>query len=384
MKINKKNPKHWIYLLLSTLVILSAIAVRIFSKKKESHQVGLYGHKLNGNLEAIYAYSKKISPSKPFFFLCLDTQYAEELEKEGINTINLTSFKSIYPLSKIETIVSDHGLHSLILLKRLTRIKFIDVWHGIPFKGFDKADFKVQHKYNEVYVTSKLLKQLYEEKFGFKKDQLFDIGYARTDILINDKQRALALKHKYKLPDDKHIWTFAPTWQQDDRNRNVFPFSTDANSFLSSINELAEKNNALCILRTHLNFSFELNNSYSSIHFLPSSQYPLTEEILLLTDILICDWSSIAFDFLLLNRPTIFLDTPEPFKKGFSLDKEYRFGKITDNLESLLTSLERIRGEPDNYWAEFKDQHQRCKSILYDTNADGNSAKRAFNRIVSS
>jgi len=40
---------------------------------------------------------------------------------------------------------------------------------------------------------------------------------------------------------------------------------------------------------------------------------------LLASDVLICDRSSIPFDHLLLDRPTLFRDLPAPSRNGFSL-----------------------------------------------------------------
>jgi len=55
----------------------------------------------------------------------------------------------------------------LHLLLKLTDMKFIDVWHGIPFKGFDADDFRALHDYDAVLVASPSMKSMYEGKFGF-------------------------------------------------------------------------------------------------------------------------------------------------------------------------------------------------------------------------
>src|SRR5690606_40302310 len=60
-------------------------------------------------------------------------------------------------------------------------LRFFDVWHGIPFKGFDADDFRVQHRYDECWVASPLLRDLYIQRFGFEPQRVVATGYARTD-----------------------------------------------------------------------------------------------------------------------------------------------------------------------------------------------------------
>ena len=59
---------------------------------------------------------------------------------------------SIPVLARAGALVTDHGLHCLSLLVRLGGLPAYDVWHGIPFKGFDADDFRAQHRYRECWL----------------------------------------------------------------------------------------------------------------------------------------------------------------------------------------------------------------------------------------
>ena len=63
-------------------------------------------------------------------------------------------------------------------------LAFFDVWHGIPFKGFDAEDFRVQRHYDETWVASPLLRDLYVDRFSFEPERVVPTGYARTDRLV--------------------------------------------------------------------------------------------------------------------------------------------------------------------------------------------------------
>lgn len=382
MKINKKDPKHWIILIIFTLNTIVLCFLRLWSKRINAHQILLYGHKLNGNLKALYEVGSQSEVK--IYFLTLDPEYYLKLKEENINVLSGLSVRDMLKLKGISLIISDHGLHSLILLLKFTNIKFIDVWHGIPFKGFDKEDFKVQNQYDEVWVTSELLKKLYIQKFGFDSNKVNPIGYARTDILINKNIDSLKIKKSIGIPVellDKKIYLFAPTWIQDNQNRNLYPFGINEDKFLKELSKLCEQHNAICLLRKHLNSPLEKIKLPEYIFDCSYANFPNAESILLISDILVCDWSSIAFDYLLLDRPTIFLDVPAPFKKGFSLDESYRFGHVVSSLENLINTVQTYLINPEIYQKKYANKAQDIKQQLYDNLTDGKIAIRSLARI---
>jgi|SRR5690554_417151 len=223
MKINKRNPKHWFYLCTSGVMALLSVVLRPFFARSSNPVLGFYGHQFNGNLAAIY--HQAIKNNKNCCYFLLDPILAKKLKREGVNTIALTHWKAVLKLAQTQSMLTDHGLHTLILLKKMTSIRFFDVWHGVPFKGFDQNDFKLQRQYTETWVTSDYLKQLYVTQFNFNENKVKAIGYARTDKLVNNNNPEYIheLKEYYRLPSDKTIWLFAPTWKQDSNKQSVFP-----------------------------------------------------------------------------------------------------------------------------------------------------------------
>ncbi|MEH6588510.1 MAG: CDP-glycerol glycerophosphotransferase family protein [Halioglobus sp.] len=378
MKIDKRSPSHWLYLFLFTITVATATLIQLLGRKKAGRLCVLYGHKLNGNLKALYDFS----PTEPrdkidMQFLTMDPTYCKELQLAGFNVINGINPLNALALASAFAIVSDHGLHSLKIMLKLTNIPFFDVWHAIPLKGFDEEDFSTQRQYEKAFVTSNAVKNVYQSKFGFDEDKLVSSGYARTDILVNQPSISSKIRDDLGINEsEKKIMLFAPTWQQDDPNRNILPFDKSEVEFFNALETVCAENNALCIFRTHLNSGESDLSAYPSILFRPHSRYPNTEEILLITDCLVSDWSSIVFDFMLLDRPTIFLDVSHPFKKGFSLGPENRFGKLVQNLDELTTSLEKYLDDPSAYQADYGVPHAEVKRRMYDDNADGRAAER--------
>jgi len=384
MKIDKKNPSHWFSLIAFGLSVLVAWVLRWLPRSKDKPLVVLYGHKLNGNLLAIYqCWRLSAKNDFDFVFLTMDQRYCRKLTEEGFSSVCAVHPKAVRVLTQADAVVSDHGLHVLAFMVGKSSIKFFDVWHGIPFKGFDKEDFELQRRYDEVWVASEFMYHFYVERYEFDEERVQVTGYARTDRLVNQDKDLNAIRSDLGL--DKagmgKIILFAPTWAQDVRGRSVYPFGVDEKTFLKKLSDIAERWEATVVIRSHLNSSDTLGDFSDRVLKRSSSEFPDTESLLLVSDVLICDWSSIAFDWILLERPTIFLDVPAPFKKGFSLDSGYRFGCVVGDFQALLNCLQKClsgvyfeKGEIDHHQAKLK----KC---VYGHFADGCASERCLERL---
>lgn len=380
MKIDRRNPAHWLYLAAFLANVLVAIVLRPFLRRRG--RVLLYGHKLAGNLKPILRRLQAVEGAPRAAFLTMDPDYHRALRAAGEPSVLAVSPGCIPWLVRADAVVSDHGLHAMQPMLSLSDLKFFDVWHGIPFKGFDAEDFRVQRRYDETWVASPLLEDLYVERFGFERTRVHATGYARTDLLVRRDLDILAARRSFGLPAEGKIILFAPTWKQDARHRSLFPFGQDEAAFLGALSGLGARTGATIALRAHLN-SAQAAGSHPNIVQVPYARFPDTEALLLCTDVLVCDWSSIAFDFLLLDRPTVFLDVEPPFAKGFSLDAGYRFGAIVGDMDGLLESLAQCIGDPAAYWAAHRQAHARIKAEVYGECADGRAADRCVARLLA-
>jgi CDP-glycerol glycerophosphotransferase len=384
MKIDRRDPAHWLLLAGFWLQAALGIVLRLFLRSRTGVVV-LYGHKLNGNLLALHRHllSHPGDGLRPVY-LSMDRAYLRELRAQGIDACWASGPACARLLARAGALVSDHGLHALGPWRGAYRklgLRFFDVWHGIPFKGFDAGDFRLQHRYDETWVASESCRRLYVERFGFDPARVRATGYARTDRLVLQREDQAALRESFGIPRDHKAILFAPTWAQDDRGRSIFPFGCDEAGFMNALSRFAVANSATILLRSHLNTGDASTGEYPGVVALPGSRYPDAEAVLLASDVLVCDWSSIAFDFLLLQRPTVFLDVPPPFRKGFSLGPEYRFGAIVRDLPDLMRQVETCVREPESYWRVHAAAHQSIRHEVYGDRADGHSAARCIARL---
>ena len=100
------------------------------------------------------------------------------------------------------------------------------------------------------------------------------------------------------------------------------------------------------------------------------------------TDILLTDYSSVYFDFLLLNLPIIFM----PFDLGDYVKKRsfyYNYNDVTPghktkNWEEVLSALDDVIGGVDDFATERDIVKRRFNEYM-----DGNSSKRVFAEILA-
>lgn len=381
MKIDRKKPSHWRLLFFQGLYTLLAIALRPVTVKPAKPLVILYGHQFNGNLKALYDEWGQYGPKDlQLAYLTLDPDQYTALRKQGVNTFACFRWGDMRQLAACSALITDHGLHAMFPLLYFTDIHFIDVWHGIPFKGFIANDFRLQLRYNEVWVSSSLIKTLYTDRLGFNPEKVRVLGYARTDKLFRRPVTESSFRKQTGIPSEQKLVLYAPTWRQDDAGRELFPFGSTQAEFIEALANTCAKAGAILVIRSHLNATID-HQAHKNVSYCSQGDYADTEDLLLGTDILICDWSSIAFDFLALGKPTLFLDVPVPFKQGFSLGPEYRFGCVIPDMESLKAMLIKFLFEPYAYRLEYGTSHRLITEKLYGMPPYGSSSYFQLKRL---
>jgi CDP-glycerol glycerophosphotransferase len=170
----------------------------------------------------------------------------------------------------------------------------------------------------------------------------------------------------------RHVIMYAPTWRKGGEAGEI-PFGLSACEFLTQLDSLCERLDAVMIFRLHMNSRLAQDvQGYGRILELSQKAYPEANELLPATDILVTDWSSIACDFYVLGRPTIFLDIGVPSSHSGEFRPIGRVGTHVANMDELVEaiSLGLLPGKGPS--AEMQQVRQQC----YGDTLDGRSAAR--------
>jgi len=390
MRFDAKNPQIWYYFIRSFLnIVVGHFLIKLLGIKKKGKklQIVLLSHRLNGNIKALLDYINRDKPMDvDISYIAIDYNYAKKLARDysKVRVLSTVRLKDTMRVLNSDVIVTTHGPSILYYIRKFQkkRPKFVDVWHGVSYKGLIPEDFKMYHMYDRICAPSLYFRDFYVNKWGFKDSQVRVTGWGRVDYYFNNSLDKKELLKKYNLNKGyKSIILYTPTHMSDDKNRKLFPFGIEASDFLDQMNAIGKKKNALFIFRTHVNDIFRHTQKYKNVVFLPQEKMPRTYELLYIADILVVDWSSIVNDFLTLNRPTIHLNVKEPYQHGFTFEPKDRVGYIVNNMNELSSQIEYCIDKPDEFKTKFKKHRDEVLKLAYDKNLDGNSAKRYLEEI---
>lgn len=267
---------------------------------------------------------------------------------------------------------------------------FINTFHGTPLKGIVFADSletdenlrripKLNDKTSYYLVSSKLEATLISYCFLLNPRKFCSLGHPRNDVLLkNDHVPILRSLVDGDVTYDKVV-LYCPTFRHG-KSVELFPFQDFDKERL---NQFLRDNKMLLLMRTHA-FSLDdekLSGNTNLIHF----GYDTCEdiyEILPEIDCIITDYSSIFIDYLLVDKPMIFVPYDlEEFKetRGLVFDDYdfwtpgYKVASFADFLQAMSEVV--IGADP------FQESRRKICSLFH-YNQTANSCEHIFNYIT--
>jgi len=260
------------------------------------------------------------------------------------------------------------------------KILGMQLWHGLGFKAWRKERKRDYLIHSDIYCfTSDYFKKVWVDQFKIDPDKIKITGYARHDMLINRDFDADNIKKQIGLNKNYKIILFAPTWEQRKNEKSIYYWNFNK---INEINQFCKENNAYFIIRTHhMQKTSYKKLDLSNFKYIPVDKFPDTMSLLAVTDILVTDWSSIANDFIFLNRPTIFIDIKNPFDDDFSLLPQDRAGFILKNKNDLVKYLKRAFNNEKQFIQQYESVRKHVLKKIYNK-PDGNATKRCIDELI--
>lgn len=263
---------------------------------------------------------------------------------------------------------------------------YLNTWHGVPIKkmGSDIAatnkSFKSKSKgeyapYSVFTVNGNYDAKIFERVFSLAPNAIKIVGLPRNDALSCDNNEVELLKKKLKLDRVKKVILYAPTFREYNKDK------TDSCIIAPPIDwERWEKelgNDYAILFRAHYEV-VKVMNIRETDFVRNVSTYPNLNELMLVSDILISDYSSIFFDYSILGRPmlTFCYDYKEySSKRGmyFDIRKELDSDNSTQDqlLESIKTldvekAIKRALAFRRKFMEVYGDASKQCVDLIYD------------------
>jgi len=375
-------------------LILYVISLLIPKSKKILIIGGWFGERFADNSKYTFLYLSKYAKElgfKKVFYITRSKSLQKELSEKELNTLNLWSVKSIWYHFRAYFHIIDQSYKDINSIFSI-RSKRIHLWHGFPLKRVGEIEkyllngtysdsinppkeskLAMQSKilssngfWEDFYMlgTSELSMKIMSKAFNVPKEKMFLSGYPRNfnfyaaepiKFYTEEEEEMVEKIYKY-YESNKLILGYFPTFR-DRTDTNLF--GVDNVNHLKDLLDLFENFDIKVITKFHSadKTSSDEIISHSALTNLPShfDIYNFLEYI----DILISDYSSIAFDFLLLDKPVIFF--PYDLEYYSTKDRKLIFnynefapGPLVYNIDELKTLIPKLK---NNFKVEYKNQY---------------------------
>ena len=297
---------------------------------------------LRGNLAEIH---RALQSHAPALRILVDVQAT--LERRWIPLISLVAavFRIAlcsYRVASSRLVIVDDYFFPIYPVKKRPGVTIVQVWHACgAFKRFGRATLEaewgadqtflewvpIHSNYDLTLVSSASIAPIYAEAFGQPVETISAaFGIPRTDALLPSPRRDAeerAVRERLGLRDGRTTILYAPTFRGADLKGAAAPELLDIAALYRALG-----NEYRLILRLHPFVKSAMRIPPEVGDFVvDASAEPDVNEVMLAGDILVSDYSSIIFEYALLNRPMAFL-APDlaayERERGFFFD--YRTG----------------------------------------------------------
>ncbi|WP_077623403.1 CDP-glycerol glycerophosphotransferase family protein [Sediminibacillus massiliensis] len=267
---------------------------------------------------------------------------------ESRNLVNFIT--SIFHLATSKVILVDNYYGFLSVMNFKPDVICVQLWHAAgAVKRFGLRDPSIKNRshraikrFEEVYkrfhyvvVGSEKMSNIFRESFGLSNHNILRTGIPRTDFFFDKKETheiERQLEKQFPVIRDKKVILYAPTFRDDQLTSPKLALDLDR-----LYQEF--KDEYVVFLRLHPAVTFQLKNQYPDF-VVDVKDYENINHLLLITDILISDYSSIPFEYALLHKPMIFYSYDlEEYQTARGFWEDYRRnmpGPVVDSTEEIV------------------------------------------------
>lgn len=235
------------------------------------------------------------------------------LKNRNIKCVKFKSIKYLYYLLTSKIVIDN--VESWSILPKRTGQYVINTWHGGgAYKGvglkrkdtsetLDKNMLRKNERISIYLSSSKVFSQMtLRESFQYN-GKIMECGMPRNDLLIkNDENKKNIIKEKLGINKKTGIVIYAPTFRHDLKYKYMLNYEKTLNALKNRFGK-----EWIMLIRTHYYLQSE---KIESSRVKNVSDYPDMQELLLISDVLITDYSSSIWDFSLMKKPC-FLFMPD-------------------------------------------------------------------------
>lgn len=358
-------------------ILYNKIFLKMPMKKNRIMFESFLGRNISGNPKYLYNQLVEDNLDKQYELIWILNNLEEPLEGNG-KKVKRKSLTYYYYMA-----TSRYWIFNCRQADEIKKRKgniYLQTWHGTPLKKLgmdmdnvsmagqtDINDYKRKfynnsRRWDYLLAQNSYSREIFKSAFSFDKTILD--GYPANDILYNKNNAKDITELKYKLgvPKDKKVILYAPTWRDD----NFYKKGHYRMSIQLDLDKMQKElgNEYVILLRMHYLITNNLDiEKYNGFVYDYSQGYDI-QELYLVSDVLITDYSSVMFDYSNLNRPIIFftydIEQYRDSLRGFYFDFEKEApGPLVTDTEGVIKSLKCLGELNKKYSTKKKDFYNK-------------------------
>ena len=236
---------------------------------------------------------------------------------------------------------------------------------------------RIHSNYDVCLMASQAAVPHYAEAFRQPPDKFVSrLGIPRTDVFFGEDRLARsreAVRRRYGLPEGRRVLLYAPTFRGDSVIEARATDDLDLHVLHASLGD-----DHILLVRLHPFIRSRTRIDPELAGFaIDVSDYPDINELMIVSDVLITDYSSAIFEYALLGRPMVFFAPDyEAYERERGFYFVYRTGVPGPIFETTLALAEYVRaGTFDT------DQVDRFRDASFDV-ADGHATTRVIDELI--
>lgn len=181
-------------------------------------------------------------------------------------------------------------------------------------KSFSNA---FDEKFDYIFIEGKKESTILQRAWHINKNQLILTGLPRNDELVNSSpDRIKQLKFSLNIPLNKKVILYAPTFREYNKDSKFVSFLKPPIDYILWEKMLGKE--YILLLTAHYEVEKLLDLPKDNHFIINAFAYPHINDLILVSDILISDYSSIIFDYAITGKPIV------AFAYDYNIYKEQR------------------------------------------------------------
>ena len=275
-----------------------------------------HAERLGGNLEFVRRWLRREHPTVPIVALA----HRATGGWRGRAGAALAAIRAGYALARARVVIVDDYFFPIYVVRPRRETTIVQTWHASgAFKKFGhsvadasfgadaslRSRVRIHTNYDVCLVGSAEAAVHYAEAFGLPRDRFVTrLGIPRTDLFFGDEASAVAadVRRRYGLTPDRRVVLYAPTFRGDRVTDARDPGLLDLGALRDVLGD-----DHVVLLRLHP-FVRDRSRTAGDLDgfVIDASDEPDINALMLVSDILVTDYSSAIFEFSLLGRPMAF------------------------------------------------------------------------------